>query len=100
MQKIYDALPADARGKSEDEFIIADIADAPNVVQAWGRGGCHAVLEVIPTPSGSGFLGAQPIIVGRRPPHSPNALPCSSRPIWRPVFLRCPSGIPNTLHGS
>jgi hypothetical protein len=62
MQKIYDALPADAKGVSGDEFITADIADAPNVVQAWGRGGCHAVLEVIATPSGPGFLGAQPII--------------------------------------
>ena len=47
MQKIYDALPGHARGKSGDEFIVTDISDAPKVVQAWGQGGCRAVLEVL-----------------------------------------------------
>jgi hypothetical protein len=56
MQQIYDALPPDARGKSGDEFVVADIADAPNVVGAWGRRGCHAVLEVISSHSGLGFF--------------------------------------------
>ncbi|KAI9453180.1 chaperonin 10-like protein [Russula earlei] len=51
MQKIYDALPEDAKGMSGDEFVVADIADAPKVVQAWGRGGCHTVLEVVGSPS-------------------------------------------------
>ncbi|KAI0300581.1 chaperonin 10-like protein [Multifurca ochricompacta] len=51
MQKIYDALPEDAKGKSADEFIVSDIPDVPKVVQAWGRRGCHAVLEVVGTPS-------------------------------------------------
>jgi hypothetical protein len=46
MQKIYDALPWDARGDSGNEFVVADIADAPKIVQAWGRGGCRTVLEV------------------------------------------------------
>jgi len=46
-QKFYDALPGDARGTSADEFIVADIADAPKSVQARGRGGCHIVLEVL-----------------------------------------------------
>ena len=46
MQKIYDALPGHAKGQSANEFIVADISDAPNVVQAWGQGGCRAVLEV------------------------------------------------------
>jgi len=50
-QKIYDALPRHARGTSADEFIVADIADAPKFVQAWGRGGCRTVLEVVGTPS-------------------------------------------------
>ena len=46
MQKIYDALPGHARGQSGNEFIVADISDAPKVVQAWDQGGCRAVLEV------------------------------------------------------
>ncbi|KAI0002547.1 chaperonin 10-like protein, partial [Russula compacta] len=51
MQKIYDALPEGARGKPGDEFVIADISDVSKVVRAWGRDGCHAVLEVVGTPS-------------------------------------------------
>lgn len=47
MQKIYDALPGHARGQSGNEFIVADISDAPKVVQVWGQGGCRAVLEVL-----------------------------------------------------
>jgi len=50
MQKIYDGLPRDARGDSGNEFVVADIADAPKIVQAWGRGGCRTVLEVVGTP--------------------------------------------------
>jgi hypothetical protein len=62
MQKIYDALPVDAKGKSGDEFVVADIADAPHVVQAWGRRGCHAVLEVIASPSWLGFLALNQVL--------------------------------------
>ncbi|KAI0260723.1 chaperonin 10-like protein [Gloeopeniophorella convolvens] len=51
MQKIYDTLPGDAKGVPENQFIVADTAEAPNLVQAWGRGGCHAVLEVVGSPS-------------------------------------------------
>lgn len=44
MQKFYDALPRNARGTSENVFIIADIADSPNfLLQLWH--GCHTVLE-------------------------------------------------------
>jgi hypothetical protein len=46
MQKIYDVLPGHARGQSGNEFIVADISDAQKVDQAWGQGGCRAVLEV------------------------------------------------------
>jgi len=50
MQKIYDALPGHARGQSGNEFIVADISDAPKVIQAWGQGGCRAVLEIVGKP--------------------------------------------------
>jgi hypothetical protein len=44
MQKFYDALPRNARGTSENVFIIADIADSSNfLLQLWH--GCHTVLE-------------------------------------------------------
>jgi hypothetical protein len=56
MQKIYDALPGPARGKSGDEFIVVDISDAPKVVQAWGQGGCRAVLEVLVIAIGASSL--------------------------------------------
>ena len=46
MQKIYDALPEGAKGKPGDEFVITGIPDASKVVRAWGRDGCHTVLEV------------------------------------------------------
>jgi hypothetical protein len=55
MQKIYDVLPSHARGQPENEFIIADIPDAPKVVQAWGQGGCRAVLEVLVFAVGARF---------------------------------------------
>ena len=53
MQKIYDALPGHARGQSGNEFVIADISDAPKVVQAWGDG-CRTVLEVLIIAVGAG----------------------------------------------
>ena len=52
MQKIYDTLPGHAKGQLGNEFIVADISDAPKVVQGWGQGGCRAVLEVLVLQSG------------------------------------------------
>jgi hypothetical protein len=61
MQKIYDALPGHAKGQPGSEFIVADISDAPKVVQAWGQGGCRAVLEVLVFAAGAGSVGAHVI---------------------------------------
>lgn len=61
MQKIYDALPGHAKGQSGNELIVADISGAPKIVQAWGQGGCRAVLEVLVIALGAGSVGAHVI---------------------------------------
>ena len=100
MQKIYDALPGHARGQSGNEFIVADISDAPKVVQALGPGrmSCRPRGTRI---CGRGRFGwCSRDRLDRWQTFGLNALPCSSRPIWCNIFLRCSPSASNTVHRS
>ncbi|KAI0066950.1 hypothetical protein BV25DRAFT_1966810 [Artomyces pyxidatus] len=51
LQAVYDALPENARRTSHGTFQIADIDEGKEIVRTRGRGGCHAVLEIVGNPS-------------------------------------------------
>ncbi|KZV61842.1 hypothetical protein PENSPDRAFT_658614 [Peniophora sp. CONT] len=41
------AVVSSSTETSRGEVVLADPASAPGIVKGWGRGGCHAVLEVV-----------------------------------------------------
>ncbi|KAI0319843.1 chaperonin 10-like protein [Amylostereum chailletii] len=51
MAAVFKTVAAHEPVVSKIEFAVADIEEGKDIVKGWGRGGCHAVLEVVGNPS-------------------------------------------------